>query len=79
MPEEYFDVAYINFDKAILHGRLAGGRDQFGCRTNVYVEQVLTDEQRADISDLEAKHQLEMSRFLASLVDRDAAFTQAAK
>lgn len=24
MPEEYFDIAYINFDKAILHGRITG-------------------------------------------------------
>ena len=22
MPEEWFEVAYINFDKAILHGRV---------------------------------------------------------
>lgn len=70
MPEEYFDVAYINFDKAILHGRITTGRDEYGCRTEAHVEQVLTAEQKRAIEDLNFKHQIAMDKLLASFVDR---------
>lgn len=70
MPEEYFDVAYINFDKAILHGRITAGRDEHGCRKEASVEQVLTAEQKKQIEDLNFEHQIAMDKLLASFVDR---------
>lgn len=73
MPEEYFDVAYINFDKAILHGRITAGRDQFGCRIEANVEQVLTEDQREQIYSLNTKHQMAMDKLLSSFVDRSIA------
>ncbi len=76
MPEEWFEVAYINFDKAILHGRIAAGIDDFRCRRQADVEQVLTDEQREQISHLGAQHHDEMQRLLASFVDRNAALAR---
>lgn len=71
MPEEYFDIAYINFDKAILHGRImdtSGGQ-----RVERNLEQVLTDEQKRQIEDLNFAHQQEMDRLLSSFVNRGAA------
>ena len=73
MPEEYFDVAYINFNKAILHGRITAGRDAYGCRIEADVEQVLTDEQRCRLADLNSKHNNEVNILLASFLDREAA------
>lgn len=73
MPEEYFDIAYINFDKAILHGRITGEMDEYRCRKEYMVEQVLTDEQKRQVEDLSSKHDIAMQRLLASFVDREAA------
>lgn len=70
MPEEYFDVAYINFDKAILHGRIAVGRDEYGVMREHNVEQVLTKEQREEIEEMRCIHDEEMQCLLASFVER---------
>ena len=74
MPEEYFDVAYINFSKAILCGRIVGGLDENRCRIECDVEQILTSEQAEKISDLNSAHQQKLNKLLASFVDRKAAF-----
>lgn len=71
MPEEFFDVAYINFDKAILHGRITAGVDEYGCRKEAYVEQVLTDEQKRMIQVLNTNHQNAMDALLGSFVRRE--------
>ncbi len=64
MPEEWFEVAYINFDKAILHGRVSDGFDEFRCRKERMIEQVLTEEQKKQIEDLNFKHDNEMQQLL---------------
>lgn len=73
MPEEWFDLAYINFDKAILHGRITAGRDEFGVRREAEIEQVLTDEQKDAVQELKIKHNDEMNALLSSFVDREKA------
>jgi hypothetical protein len=72
MPEEWFEVAYINFDKAILHGRATVGQDEFGCRKAADVEQVLTGEQKEQLVELNERHARETERLLAGFVDRSA-------
>lgn len=66
MPEEYFDIAYINFDEAILHGRITDGRDEFGCRKEKIVRKPLSDDQKRQIEDMNFKHQNEMQALLRS-------------
>lgn len=73
MPEEWFDLAYINFDKVILHGRITAGRDEFRVRREANIEQVLTDEQRDAVAELKYKHADELNALLGSFVDRDKA------
>jgi len=78
MPEEWFEVAYINFDKAILHGRVmemvrpeepALNRAFF--RKERMIEQVLTEEEKNAIADLNVKHQDEMQELLKSFVESE--------
>lgn len=74
MPEEWFEVAYINFDKAILHGRVMDettekyGTFIRGVNAERYIEQVLTDEQKDAIVDLNEQHQEAMQKLLRSFV-----------
>ena len=68
MPEEWFEVAYINFDKAILHGRVMGERDENLCRKEIMIEQVLTKEQKRAIEDLNFEHENAMQALLKSFV-----------
>lgn len=68
MPEEWFEVAYINFDKAILHGRVMGERDENLYRKETMIEQVLTEEQKRAIEDLNFEHDRAMQRLLRSFV-----------
>lgn len=73
MPEEWFEVAYINFDKAILHGRIMKNQiistgSMAAVRVERYVEQVLTDEQKRQIEDLNSDHELAMQKLLRSFV-----------
>ena len=71
MPEEWFEVAYINFDKAILHGRVMGERDENLCRKEIMIEQVLTEEQKRAIEDLNFEHDQAMQKLLRSFVNED--------
>lgn len=70
MPEEWFEIAYINFNKAILHGRAMAGEDEFGCRIERSIEQELTPEQRTQVENLSSKHDRQMQALLSSFVDR---------
>lgn len=71
MPEEWFEVAYINFDKAILHGRVMGERDENLYRKEIMIEQVLTDEQKRSIEDLNFEHNQAMQKLLRSFVNEN--------
>lgn len=68
MPEEWFDVAYINFDKVILHGRMMFTNGE-GFRQERYIEQILTKDQNRQIQDLNFKHEMEMQELLKGFVD----------
>ena len=70
MPEEWFEIAAINFDKLILYGRATAGTDLYGCRIEIEVEQVLTEPQKAAYEALAIKHRMEMDRLLSGFVDR---------
>jgi hypothetical protein len=67
MPEEWFDVAYINFDKAIMHGRVMFKNDN-GFREERYIEQQLTEEQKSEIEDLNFERDMAMQKLLRSFV-----------
>ena len=69
MPEEWFEVAYINFDKAILHGRVMGKRDENLRREERMIEQVLTDNQKRQIEDMNDEHMEAMQKLLRSFVE----------
>lgn len=58
MENEWLDLAYINFDKVIMHGQIV----------DVEIEQVLTQEQKNKVYDLNEKHQREMRALLRSFV-----------
>lgn len=68
MPEEWLELAYINFDKTILHGRVTAGRDDNGVRREREVEQVLTDDQKEAVIDLNERHSREMLSLLRGFV-----------
>lgn len=74
MSEERFEVAYINSDKAILHGRLMEettekyGTFIRGVKRERIIEQVLTDEQTHQIKDLNERHRVAMQKLLKSFI-----------
>lgn len=55
MSEDYYELARINFNKVILHGRRIGGSE---------VEQELTLQEREEVGRLQAKHDDEMHKLL---------------
>ena len=65
MSNEWFDLAWINFTKAILHGQYldAGGSE-------VQIEQTLTYEQREQVYALNDRHADEMKQLLRSFIER---------
>ena len=69
MPEEWLEIAYINFDKAIMHGRVTDGYDEFRVRKERQVEQVLTDDQRKQVNDLAMRHEIAMTTLLRSFLE----------
>lgn len=75
MPEEWFEVAYINFNKVILHGRIMEDtvqkRGTFiqGTKRERYIEQVLTDEQKRQIEDMNEEHREAMQKLLRSFIE----------
>jgi hypothetical protein len=72
MGEEFFDIVVINFNKYVLWGRYRTGNvDKWGVREEKYIEQVLTDEQKALLWNIEHEYQKQRAALLASFVVRD--------
>jgi SNF2 family DNA or RNA helicase len=67
MSDEWFEVAYINFDEAILHGQKRGVLDEYGVRSEERVRVVLTDEQKRAVEDLNERHRDEMNALLRGM------------
>ena len=67
MENEWLDLAYINFDKVIMHGQIDNGIVDMISQT-VQIEQVLTQEQKKRVEDLNYKHEREMRKLLRSFV-----------
>ena len=73
MENEWLDLAYINFSKVIMHGQIVKdgkwipelNRHDI---VTVQIEQVLTQEQKDQVYDLNEKHQREMRKLLRSFV-----------
>lgn len=68
MEQEWLDIAYINFDKAIMHGRVVAGRDDYGVTIEREIEQTLTDVQKQAVEDIDFRHQQERRALLKSFV-----------
>ena len=64
MENEWLDLAYINFDKVIMHGQIDNGI----ISQTVQIEQVLTQEQKNQVYDLNERHEREMRSLLRSFV-----------
>lgn len=62
MSNEWFEIAWINFTKAILHGQY----DDDGVTREI--EQTLTDEQREQVWALNEEHAARMTALLRSFV-----------
>lgn len=67
MENEWLDIAYINFDKWVLHGQLDNGVVDMISQT-VQIEQVLTQEQKKLVEDLNYKQEREMRKLLRSFI-----------
>jgi hypothetical protein len=61
MSEEWFEVAYINFDEAILHGQIVVDRAQ------QEVRKVLSIAEKDRIVEMNERHQREMQKLLRSM------------
>jgi len=62
MESQWYEIAWINFTKAILHGRHGDGADERE------IEQVLTGEQREQVYDMDERHRNEKTALLRSFV-----------
>jgi hypothetical protein len=78
MDEEFFDIAIINFDKYVLHGRIVDAENpwddetfDYRVRNEKYIEQVLTDDQKRLVWELEDRHRDERNKLLSSFIVRD--------
>ena len=69
MENEWLEVAYINFGKAILHGQVVDGVDEFRVTIEREIEQVLTEGQREALVDMNERHRDEMRALLKSFVE----------
>lgn len=65
MSNEWLEIAWINYVKAILHGQIVVNNRE------ITIEQVLTEEQRETVYRLTEKHEREMARLLRSFVNED--------
>jgi hypothetical protein len=63
MSNEWFDLAWINFTKAILHGQYVNDAG-----AEIQIEQVLTAAQRESVYDLNQRQADEMKALLRSMV-----------
>lgn len=64
MENEWLELAYINYEKCIMHGQI-----DVSNYTTVQIEQVLTQEQKNQVYDLKEKHEREMRKLLRSFVN----------
>lgn len=62
MNSEWFEIAWINFSKAILHGQMV---DDAGNET--LIEKVLSDAERERVYDIRQRHAIEMDALLREL------------
>lgn len=62
MNNEWFEIAWINFTKAILHGQCIDDEGR-----EVQIERVLTDAERERVYTLNEKQQAEMHNLLLEL------------
>lgn len=67
MENEWLELAYINLDKVIMHGQIDNGIVDMISQT-VQIEQVLTQEQKNQVYDLNERHEREMRKLLRSFV-----------
>lgn len=67
MSEDWYDLAYINFDEVILHGRRKSGVDEFGVSIERDVRVVLSSEQWEAVERLSSRHQTEMQNLLRGM------------
>ena len=58
MTDEWYEIAWINYTKAILHGCIGEGNE---------IEKVLSDAERERVYQLTEKHEAEMKRLLREL------------
>lgn len=58
MSDEWYEIARINWDKAILHGQICEGQE---------VEKVLSEDEKERVRTLEDKHHDEMKALLREL------------
>lgn len=58
MSEDWFEVAYVNFDEAILHGHTADRS----------VRVILTDEQKNAVVAMNERHRSEEQKLLRGFV-----------
>ena len=68
MGNEWLELAYINFEKVIMHGQVVDypvTNLRLNQRT---IEQVLTQEQKEQVYDLNEQHAREMHKLLRSFV-----------
>lgn len=68
MPEEWLELAHINFHKTILHGHVTAGYDQSHVRQEREIEQVLTAEQKQQWQSLSERQHAEMQKLLRTFV-----------
>lgn len=71
MENEWLDLAYINYDKVIMHGKVqievrAG---DFYMKQDMRVEQELTQEQKQLVEDLMFKQEREIRALLRSFIN----------
>lgn len=64
MSNEWFELAWINFTKAILHGQYIAANG-----AEVQLEQVLTDDQREQVYAMNEKHEAQMKALLRSFIE----------
>lgn len=68
MPEEFLDTVVINFDKVIVHGRIADVYDENRFRKTKEIEQVLTKEQVSQLEELYYEQNVTLQKLLKSFV-----------
>jgi hypothetical protein len=71
VENEWLDLAYINYDKVIMHGnvQIEVRAGDYYMKQDMRVEQELTQEQKQLVEDLMFKHEREMRRLLKGFVN----------